>query len=130
MKKYIFALVLVLSCFNLKAQKWFQYDYPNKVWFGEKEINDMREKNHKQILDYESLREMRDSMLKYRDLYNCSKKCNRYDSTRFYYARAVYFVNQSEWYCAIIYGADSVKSILYYKKGEIAPDIKCGCDPD
>jgi hypothetical protein len=126
-------ILLILTVFlglTCNAQKYFQYDYPGKVWTGEQEIKTMREKDNKWSLDYLSLYEMIDSAIKYKELYFCSKRCNGWwkDSTIYYSNRTIYFINQSEWYCAIIYGADSVKSMLYYKKGETIPIELCRCD--
>lgn len=128
--KYIMIVAFLLLTTGLKAQHYFQYDYPGKMWSGEKEIDIMREKDNKWYLDYKSFHEINDSVNRYKDLYTCSRKCYKYDSSTYYYSKAIYFVNQSEWYCAIIYGADSVKSMLYYKKGEIIPPTKCKCDPN
>lgn len=127
--KYITILVILLFTLNCKAQKFFQYDYPYKVWIGQQGFDAMIDKSHKQILDLHSLMEMIDSANKYKYLNSCSKKCAKYDSARYYYNRAIYFINQSEWYCAIVYGVDSVKPILYYKGGEPRLKTECVCDP-
>lgn len=125
--KYILTILLLSVLFNCSAQ--FLYDYPGKIYYGEVECKRFQERIHKQFLDYESLAEMRDSAIRYCNLYDCSKKCQLYDSSKYYYGRGVYFVNQSEYYCAIVYGVDSIRSILYYKDGEKNDEVKCKCQP-
>jgi hypothetical protein len=126
--KYLILTLLIFSSFTINAQQFFQYDYPGKIYRGEKECNLAMERSHKQLLDYNSFYEMLDSTVKYINLFECSRKCKKYDSSYYYKGRTYYFLNQTEYYCAILYGADSVRSIIYYKPGEQIPKKYCRCE--
>jgi len=115
MKYIIFVLLVFFNSFASKGQY-----YKDNKWSNYK--------IDQYYLDYNSFYEMHDSAVKYSDLYLCSWNCSKFDSCYYYKGRAAYFINQSEYYCCLLYGVDSVISKLYYKPGEIRKKIECRCN--
>jgi len=107
--KCILFVLLVLSSFTIKAQLGVTYS--------------------QSYLDWNAYYEMTDSATKYCNLYLCSFKCEKYDSAHYYKGRAYFFINQAEYYCAIVFGVDSIKTKLYYQPGEVRKKSSCRCDP-
>lgn len=128
MKKYILICLVFIST-QVTAQKFFEYNYPDKMYWGEEGVKLERQRSHQFSLDLSSFDEMSDSANKYVILYRCAKRCNRWsDSTKYYSWRASFFINQIEYYCAILFGADSIGPLLYHKPNEPHKRDPCKCD--